>query len=231
MRVEGIVFDLDATLVNLGGFVEWMKAEKRIVDIYHSSGCPGELIRRCSDKGLFNLLDQMRDELSLTMPSIDVARIQNKVFEAVEECEAEGISSCHLMPECIPTLEWLKRNNIRMGIATSNSQDVAEQILKINDIRKFFTSLVGRRLDLRMKPYPDQILVCFKEMGVDPVHGVVVGDSARDVEAAKSAGAYAIAVPSHFTRLRSLEEAGVDRIIEHLGGLPSVIQELNSERG
>lgn len=231
MRVEGIVFDLDATLVNLGGFVEWMKAEKRVVDIYNLSGCPGELIRSCSDKGLFNLLNRMRDELSLTMPSIDVARIQNKVFKAVEECEAEGIGSCHLMPECIPTLEWLKKNNIKMGIATSNSQDVAEQTLRINGIHKFFTSLVGRRVDLRMKPYPDQILVCFNEIEVDPIHGVVVGDSARDVKAAKSAGAYAIAVPSHFTRLRSLKEAGVDKIIEHLGILPSIMQELNSEKG
>ena len=77
-----------------------------------------------------------------------------------------------------------------------------------------------------MKPHPDQILKCFEEMGVDPSRGVVVGDSVRDVRAAKSVGVYTIAVPSFFTKRQSLEEAGVDMIIEHLGELLRVISEL-----
>ena len=34
LNVQGIVFDLDATLINLGGFVEWRKAHEEIVENY-----------------------------------------------------------------------------------------------------------------------------------------------------------------------------------------------------
>lgn len=225
--VEGVVFDLDATLVNLGGFVEWEEAHIRAVEAYIECGCPEGLIQRCSEKGLFNMLNLVRDELSQTLPRLEVERIQSKAYEAVESCEAEGVAECHLMSECVPSLEWLREEGIKMGVATSNSEGVAEQILEIKGIRGFFTALVGRRTGLRMKPYPDQILKCFGDMEIDPGRGVAVGDSVRDVRAAKSAGIYAIAVPSYFTKRRLLEEVGVDRIIESLGELPAVISELN----
>lgn len=225
--VEGIVFDLDATLVNLGGFVEWEEAHRRAVEAYVTAGCPEDLIHRCSEKGLFSMLNLVRDELSKTLPSSEVERIQLEAYRAVESCEAEAVFECHLMPECLPSLEWFREKGIKMGVATSNSEEVAERILEIKGIRHFFTALVGRRVGLRMKPYPDQILMCFAEMDIDPAMGVVVGDSVWDVRAAKSAGIYAIAMPSHFTKRCLLEELGVDRLIEHLGELPRVISEFN----
>lgn len=225
--VEGIVFDLDATLVNLGGFVEWKEAHRKAVEAYVAAGCPEDLIHRCSEKGLFSMLNLVRDKLSMILPSPEVERIQLDAYRAIESCEEEGVARCHLMPECLSSLEWLRDEGIKIGVATSNSELVAEQILKRKGIRSYFTALVGRRAGLRMKPYPDQILRCFIEMDIDPTMGVVVGDSVRDVRAAKSADIYAIAVPSHFTRRRLLEEAGVNRVIEHLGELPKVISELN----
>ena len=38
-----------------------------------------------------------------------------------------------------------------------------------------------------MKPHPDQILKCFEEIRVEQIRRVVVGDSVKDVVAAKSA--------------------------------------------
>lgn len=226
MAVEGIVFDLDATLVNLGGFVEWREAHRRAVEAYLECGLPEELISRCSGGGLFNMLNLVRDELSQTAPPSFVERIQGRAYDAVEKCEAEGVAKCHLMPGCVSSLEWLREHGVKMGVATSNSQRVAERILEANGIYAFFSAVVGRQPELRMKPHPDQILKCFEEMGVDPSRGVVVGDSVRDIRAAKSAGVYTIAVPSFFTKRQSLEEAGVDVIIEHLGELLRVVSEL-----
>jgi pyrophosphatase PpaX len=225
--VDGVVFDLDATLVNLGGFVEWKEAHRRAVEAYLACGCPGDLIRRCSEKGLFTMLNLVRDELSMKLPPSDVERIQREAYEAIEICEAEGVSGCHLMPECVSTLEWLDENRIGMGIATSNSEKIAERILETRGIRSFFTAVVGRRAELRMKPHPDQILTCFEEMRVDPGRGVVVGDSVRDVMASKSGGIYAVAVPPYFEKRHLLVEAGADCVIDHLGELPRVISELN----
>ncbi len=34
MKVEGVVFDLDATLINLGGVVDWRKAHIMVKEAY-----------------------------------------------------------------------------------------------------------------------------------------------------------------------------------------------------
>ena len=226
MEVEGIVFDLDATLVNLGGFVDWKEASRRVVEVYLTWGCPEEKIHQCSGMGLFNMLNFIRDELSPSLPESELKHLQGKVFEAIESCETEGISHCQLMPGCLPSLEWLLERRIIAGIATSNSQKVAEQILELKGIRHFFTAVVGRRPELRMKPHPDQILKCFEEMRVESSKGVVVGDSVKDVVAAKSANVYSIVVPSFFTKRDALEEAGVDQLINDLGELTRILSVL-----
>jgi phosphoglycolate phosphatase-like HAD superfamily hydrolase len=202
VRVKGVVFDLDATLINLGGFVDWRKAHTMAQDAYLTNGCPHDMINRLGEKGLFNMLN-------------------------IEVCEWEGTAQCYLLPDCLSTLGWLAERGVRMGVATSNSQDVAEWILESKKIHRFFSSVVGRRLELKMKPNPDQILKCFEEMSVEPSRGVVVGDSVKDIQAAKSAGVAAIAVPSFFTRRQALVAAGADYIIENLGALPKTLSFLD----
>lgn len=226
MRVKGVVFDLDATLVNLGGFVDWKKAHNKTKDTYLTCGCPEAMIDRLSEKGLFNMLNMVREENALTMDVADVERIQEMAYKTIELCEWEGAPSCHLMPGCSSTLRWLIDNGFLMGVATSNSQDVAEWVLKSNEIRRFFSSVVGRRPELRMKPHPDQIIKCIEEMGVEPYKSVVVGDSVKDVKAAKSAGITVIVIPSFFTRRQDIEDAGADLIINDLIELREALSSL-----
>jgi len=226
LKVEGVVFDLDATLVNLGGFVNWRAAQKQVVEAYLECGCSEDAVKRCSEKNLFDMLNLMEEELWAEYPQDEAKRIQGKAYAVLDACEAQGVSQCHLMPDCMDTLEWLKEHGIKMGIATSNSQKVTEQILELRGLRSFFTAIVGRTPELRMKPHPDQILACFKMLDVNPSRGIVVGDSVRDVKAAKAAAVYVIAVPARFTRIEALEEAGADRIIRSLGELPSIISSL-----
>ena len=60
-NVDAVVFDLDATLINLGGFVEWRKAHEDIVRTYLENGCDEENVEACSAKGLFTMLEEMYD--------------------------------------------------------------------------------------------------------------------------------------------------------------------------
>lgn len=227
LDVEGVVFDLDATLVNLGGFVDWREAHRGVVEAYLECGCSRSAVRRCSGKGLFDMLNLMWEELCATRPRGGAERIQEKAYSVLAACEARGISRCHLMPGTLDALKRLREWGVVMGVATSNSQEVAERILETTGIHVFFAAVVGRTMELRMKPHPDQLIACFEMMGVDPHQGVVVGDSVKDVEAAKAAGVYAIAVPAHFTRHGALEEAGADQIIRSLEELPVVLSSLS----
>ena len=224
--VRGVVFDLDATLVNLGGFVKWRDAHTEAIQAYTINGCPDELVSRCSGGGLFHMMNEIREELSSTLPPSEVERLQGAVYAAVERYEMQGMEHCHILPGCIEALEWLRGRGIRAGLATSNSQRVAERVLELNSLASYFTSVVGRRPDLPMKPHPAPILKCLEEMRVDSAEGVMVGDSPRDIEAAKSAGVYAIAIPSPFSKIEAILEAGADRVIDSLVELPPLIEGL-----
>ena len=227
LDVEGVIFDLDATLVNLGGFVDWEEAHRRVFETYLEEGFSESAVRRCSGEGLFNMLNLMWEELCTTRTKGEAERIQGRAYAILAACEAQGVSRCRLMPGCFEALEWLRERGVKMGVVTSNSQEVAERILVMKGLLGFFTAVVCRTPALRMKPHPDQLLVCFEMMGVDPSRGVFVGDSVRDVKAAKAAGVYAVAVPSYFTRREALEKAGADRIIGGLVELPDVLASLS----
>ena len=221
---------MDGTLANLGGFVDWKHAYHQAIGAYLECGCPSELFEGLVETNLFNMMNLVRDESVRSMDDKTVRDIQRRVYAAVEGCELEGIKHCSLMPGCVETLDWILSRGIAMGVATSNSELVAEKVLESRGIGDYFSAIVGRRPELRMKPHPDQILKCLEEMGIDPSHGLVVGDSIKDVQSAKSANVPVVSIPSFFTRREAIERLGADEIIGGLIELPGVIEKLNEVR-
>lgn len=227
-QIKAIVFDLDGTLINLGDHVRWREAHQKAVESYLNSGCNEEKVMSCSAKGLFYLLDEMW-ELLKEKNSQDAYNIQKKTYDEIGRYELNGAKSCSLMPGCTDTLQWLKDRGLLLGICTSNSKDAAIRALKIQNILNYFHSIVGRDPKYRMKPHPDQLLACFQKICVNPLEGVMVGDSHKDVLAGKKAGSFTIAIPVYFTQKDELKDANPDIIINNLTELPSALQFLENK--
>ena len=223
-RVDGIVFDLDATLVNLGGFVEWRKAHEEIVETYLSHDCSPDYIEECSAKGLFTMMEMMHQHLQEERGIQDANKVQDSVYQLLGEYEKIGADSCTLMDGCTDILEWLREKEITLGICTSNSPKSAETALNIQGIRDYFDVVIGRTVDMPMKPHPAQLKKCFDELKVNPIYGMMVGDSHKDIIAGKKLGAFTVGIPVYFTRLELMKEAGVDVILENLSELRTLIE-------
>ena len=221
LSVEGVVFDLDATLIDLGGHVDWRKAQSEIIEYYHSSGC-SEQVENCEQRGLFGLLDHMWIELDHE----EGRKIQNEVYDMLSNFELEGTKSCTLMPSCIGTLDWIQERGIPLGICTSNSGESAKQALERQGLTDYFKAVIGRTSDFRMKPYPDQLIECLRLMDVEPSKAVMIGDSHKDILAGKAAGCYTVAIPIYFTRMEQLKEAQPDQIIESLDEIPEILENI-----
>lgn len=226
LNFDGIVFDLDATLVNIGGFVEWGKVQEEIVDSYLESGCNDETVKTCSAKGVFNMLDEMYMNLIDEMGEMGAKDAQDNVYEIISSYEVQGVEACILMDGCVSTIEWIYERGVPMGICTSNSTKAAVAALKQQGLENYFRAVVGRTVGLPMKPHPAQLEKCFRMMGVSSTKGVVVGDSHKDIIAGKSVGAYTVGIPVYFTRLDLMKDAGVDVIIDSLHQLPGVLEGL-----
>ncbi len=226
MRIDGIVFDMDATLVNLGGYVDWSLAHNNAKEAYIECGFSPDLIRQVEEKNLFTMLNHVWEDKSSQLNFESLCKAQEAAFTAVEKCELLGINQCKLLPGCEIALDWINAHGISMGVATTNSEIVAKKVLVKNGIRKYFDSIVGRRPNLRLKPYPDQIIQCLQEMGVPRIGGLMVGDSVKDVKAANAAKIPIISIPFRFTKRQDIEKFHVDFIINNLFELPNVLKEI-----
>jgi phosphoglycolate phosphatase len=225
---DGVVFDLDATLVNLGEHVDWRRAQEEVVKIYLACGYGEEELKQRGTRGLFDLLNVVHEELATRRPKDEATKIQGKAFDVIEAYEMRGVEACGLMPRCLDALNWLRKRSIFMGVCTSNSIVAAEKILDSCGLASYFSSVVGRSIDLKMKPNPDQIEVCLRKMGVEPRRAVTVGDSHNDVLAGKAAGTFTVAIPVYFTRSEALNAAKPDAVIKSLHELPRALLGLPS---
>jgi len=226
LKVQGIVFDLDATLINLGGFVEWRKAHEEIVENYLELDCDDETVAACSAKGLFTMLEEMYENLQDQRGDEEARSVQSSAYDILSGFEEKGVESCTLMDGCVNTLDWVNEKGIPMGICTSNSLKSAEAALHLQGLSHYFKAVVGRTVDFPMKPHPAQLVECFRQINVEPSRGVMVGDSHKDIIAGKKAGAFTIGVPVYFTRLELMKDADVDVIINNLNELPAVLEGL-----
>jgi phosphoglycolate phosphatase len=226
INIKGVIFDLDATLVNLGEHVRWRDAQHEVIETYIACGCSEDLLKQNDSKGLFNLIHEIDTLLASSKPPGECKSIQDRIWHILDNYELEGTGKCGFMPGTLEVLEWLRNHNIRLGICTSNSTKVAMMILDKLDVAPYFSAVIGRTPSLRMKPYPDQILACFKELKLNPMEGIVVGDSHNDILAGKTAGARTIAIPVYFTRKEAMEAAKPDIVINSILELPKVLLSL-----
>lgn len=220
---DSVVFDLDATLINLGEHVDWRRAQSEIAKAYVTLGCSHEDVEACSGKGLFGMLEELWEINRAELGAAKANLIQNKAYAILHGYEEKGVPGCSIMPGCREALDWIESKGVPIGVCTSNSQEAAEQALKTQALDHYFITVIGRNTVHRMKPHPDQLKACYEGLGTRPDRGVVVGDSHRDVLAGKALGSYTIVVPVYFTRLDKVKEAGADLIIGSLAELPEAL--------
>ncbi|HEX9915019.1 MAG TPA: HAD hydrolase-like protein, partial [Candidatus Bathyarchaeia archaeon] len=173
---DSVVFDLDATLINLGEHVDWRRAQGEIAQAYVTLGCSQEDVEACSGKGLFGMLEELWEINRAELGAAKANLIQNKVYAILHGYEEKGVPGCSPMPGCIEALNWIMEKKAPMGVCTSNSQEAAEQALKTLGLDCYFKAVIGRNAAHRMKPHPDQLKACYECLGARPDRGVVVGD-------------------------------------------------------
>ena len=92
------------------------------------------------------------------------------------------------------TLEFLKKNKIKMGIATSNSRKLVELVTKANGISHFFDYICTATEVQKGKPEPDIYLKVAKVLNKNPKKCLVFEDVVNGIIAGKRANMKVCAV-------------------------------------
>lgn len=94
----------------------------------------------------------------------------------------------------IELLEYLKDNNIPMGIATSNSKELVDLVIDKHNIKEYFSSVRTSCEVDKGKPSPDIYLLVATDLLVEPERCLVFEDVIQGVMAGKNANMKVCAV-------------------------------------
>jgi len=127
-----------------------------------------------------------------------------------------------------PMLAQFQNEGRTMALASSADLIKVRHNLRVAGIpfSTFQAVITGDDVE-RKKPFPDIYLTAAQAAGVDPRECVVVEDAISGVQAAKAAGAYAIAVTTSFSE-QALRDAGADRVICDIADLPAAVRALEA---
>lgn len=92
-------------------------------------------------------------------------------------------------------LNFLKQNNIKMGLASGSSRNSVDHHLNKLDAFKYFDATVAGKEVENGKPAPDIFLLTAEKMGVLPNSCFVFEDSPNGIKAGYNAGMKCIGVP------------------------------------
>ena len=81
-----------------------------------------------------------------------------------------------------------------MAVLTNKPQKMSVEILEALGLRKFFRAVYGGDSFEKKKPDPVGALTILKGLGASPQESAMVGDSGVDIQTARNAGMFAIAV-------------------------------------
>ncbi len=188
---EAVIFDLDGSLVDS----MWMW---KAIDCEYLQGFgidpPKDLQKDIGGRSFFETARYFKDRFGLEDSIEKIGDDWNRmawdkythevplkdgVFEFLSECDKKGI---------------------KLGIASSNSTELIEQVLSSHDIRERFGSIKSGTEILKGKPAPDVYLAVAKELGVDPEKCLVFEDLVDGIKAGKNAGMTVVAVSDDYSR-------------------------------
>lgn len=103
-------------------------------------------------------------------------------------------------------LDYCKTHGIRLGIATSNSRELVDNIIKVHGLSDYFTGVVTGCEVERGKPSPDVYLEAARRCGVSPSFCLVFEDIVPGIMAGRAAGMKVCAVEDEYSLQQEKEK-------------------------
>jgi len=208
---DAVIFDLDGSLVDS----MWIW---RDIDI--------EYVGRFG----IELPDNLQEELEgkSFSETADYFKERFPIPDSVEQIKADWnrmawdkyLNEVPLKPGIPEFLDGCRRNGIKLGIATSNSRELVENIAKVHNLRDYFSCIMTACDVKKGKPAPDIYLAVAKKLGVEPGRCLVFEDIVPGIMAGKNAGMEVCAVEDAYsTHIKEQKEELADYYLEDFYGI------------
>jgi len=204
--IKTILFDLDGTLVD--------SQEGIIQTQYELLQQKGYAVTKDDIRSLFG--KPLEVCLSILAPDRSEDEIWDLVKKMREMYAKNHLQIIKLLPNAKEILEKLKKKGYRLGIASTKLKKFITEAINHLEIADYFEVVVSGYEVENHKPAPDLILETARQMKVNPIDCVYIGDSPTDIIAGRDAGSLTIAVLTGANNLEIMSQENPDFIIEDL---------------
>ena len=189
--IEAAIFDLDGTLVD--SMWMWEEIDKEYLSRF-SISLPDGLQKEIEGMSFTETAFYFKEKFKLMDPIDKIKEDWNRLAwdkYATKVPMKKGVVSF---------LDYCKQNGIKMGIATSNSTELVQNIVKVHGLHDYFQVIKTSCDAKKGKPAPDIYLLVAKELGVHPGNCLVFEDIVPGIMAGKSAGMKVCAVEDEYSK-------------------------------
>ncbi len=186
MSSVAVIFDFDGTVVD--SEPNYYLADKKLLSQYDIEFTK-EMKEEYIGIGSLNMVRQIKKRFNIQeKESVLLARKNDYYLQiAMEKTE--------VFPEMLDFIKRLKRENIRMGLATGCSRNILDPLLSKLKLDNYFDVVLTAEEVMRGKPEPDIFLETAKRLRIDAKCCVVVEDSEYGIEAGIRAKMNVIGIP------------------------------------
>ena len=118
----------------------------------------------------------------------------------------------------------LQAMGFELACITNKAEVFTRPLLEDLGLRRFFKLVLSGDSLPKKKPDPLPLQHACAHFGITPEHGVLVGDSENDVQAARAAGMPVICVTYGYNHGKNIRDSRPDAVIDSLAELPRYVR-------
>ncbi len=207
MRFDGVIFDLDGTLLDT--IDDLTDSVNTALSVLHLPAITRDEVMARVGNGFMVLLERCIPESMSSSENLELA--YNAFVDKYQQCYADKTRAYDGIRELVRDLKEL---GVLMTVNTNKRDDYAKRLIELHFGNDMFLEVLGEGRDFPKKPEPDGALYLAELMNCGQGRVVYIGDSQTDAATGQNAGMPVIGVCWGFRGLEVLRECGVDYIVE-----------------
>jgi phosphoglycolate phosphatase len=222
LRIREIFFDFEGTLVDF----QWqlIPAVEECLSALNKAGAKPEWYG--TDPNYATIFNHTFDLIQKGMG--EPFLITDIIGGIYDRYDADALTRWKLYPQTLEVLETLRKMGFRMGIISNIGNKALRAALDQLDLTGQVGVVISRNDVKRLKPDPEGLIRAAQKLKVAPSQSLFMGDSRKDVHAAREAGMLAGYIRGGEDPPEALIKYFADIEIKSLDQLPPLLSRLPS---